>query len=231
VLASLGIDTRLPLDGVGQNLLDHVSTLIVMNVGPIDTSNGVPVGPALKLRTSPALAVDDAKFTFIPGDFWGMPGLSGLYIEVSDCESQGVVRATSRDPEAEPFIDHRYFSNPRDLDRMLGAAVVAFDVIDVVAEATFCELLLPDAATARDVEALREHCLGLHATDFHPSGTLRMGADGDEMAVLDDHCRLRGVDNLYVADASVMPSIPRANINVPTMMIGEKVSDFVRDAL
>jgi choline dehydrogenase len=70
-----------------------------------------------------------------------------------------------------------------------------------------------------------------HATDYHPSGTLRMGPEGDEMAVVDDHCRLRGVENLYVADASVMPTVPRANINLPTMMIGEKVSDFVRAEL
>jgi choline dehydrogenase len=58
-----------------------------------------------------------------------------------------------------------------------------------------------------------------------------MGPERDEMAVVDDHCRLRGVENLYVADASVMPTVPRANINLPTMMIGEKVSAFVRGEL
>jgi choline dehydrogenase len=58
-----------------------------------------------------------------------------------------------------------------------------------------------------------------------------MGPDGDEMAVVDDHCRLRGIDNLFIADASVMPTIPRANINLPTMMIGERVAEFVRSEL
>jgi choline dehydrogenase len=58
-----------------------------------------------------------------------------------------------------------------------------------------------------------------------------MGADGDEMAVLDDQCRLRGIENLYVADASVMPTVPRANINLPTMMIGERVAEFIRAEL
>jgi choline dehydrogenase len=114
---------------------------------------------------------------------------------------------------------------------MLGGAKVAFEVAGVINESITCEVILPDAATARDAELLREHCLQFHATDYHPSGTLRMGPDGDEMAVVDDHCRLRGVENLYVADASVMPTIPRANINLPTMMIGEKVSDFVRAEL
>jgi choline dehydrogenase len=150
---------------------------------------------------------------------------------VSHCESQGVVRAVSRDPQAEPFIDHRYFSKGRDLDRMVAAANVAFEVVNVLAESSECEVLLPDLQTSRDVEALREHFLSFHATDYHPSGTLRMGADGDDMAVVDDQCRLRGVENLYVADASVMPTIPRANINLPTMMIGERVAAFVRAAL
>jgi choline dehydrogenase-like flavoprotein len=51
------------------------------------------------------------------------------------------------------------------------------------------------------------------------------------MAVVDDRCRIRGIENLYVADASVMPTVPRANINLPTMMIGERVAEFVRTDL
>src|SRR5216684_1671734 len=156
-----------------------------------------------------------------------LPGVG----EVSNCESEGVVQAVSRDPRAEPHIDHRYFSNPRDLQRLMGGGKVAFEVANVLSDTIKCELLLPDPATARDEEALRAHFLDLHATDYHPSGTLRMGADGDELAVVDERCRLRGIDRLYVADASVMPTIPRANINLPTMMIGERVAEFVRDSL
>jgi choline dehydrogenase len=58
-----------------------------------------------------------------------------------------------------------------------------------------------------------------------------MGADDDALAVVDDHCRLLGIGNLYVADASVMPTVPRANINLPTMMIGERVAEFIRAEL
>jgi choline dehydrogenase len=156
-----------------------------------------------------------------------MPGLNGFVVEVSNCESQGVVQAVSRDPRVGPYIDHRYFSNPRDLDRIVGGAKVTFEVARVLSESMKCDLLLPDVETARDEEALRLHLLDFHATDYHPSGTLRMGPDGDDMAVVDERCLLRGIDNLYVADASVMPTIPRANINLPTMMIGERVAEFV----
>jgi choline dehydrogenase len=231
LLRHLGVEVVLPSPGVGENLLDHVSTLVVLDMGRDAKTGGVLIGPALKMRTQPHLVVDDVKFTFVLGELFTMPGLMGFYVEVSNCESTGYVRATSTDPDAEPDIDHRYFSNPADLGRMLAAAKVAFDVADMVNESMTCEVILPDPATARDPELLLEHCMQFHATDFHPSGTLRMGSDGDEMAVVDDHCRLRGVESLYIADASVMPTVPRANINLPTMMIGEKVSDFVRAEL
>jgi choline dehydrogenase len=231
LLRGLGVDTIVELPGVGEHLLDHVSSLIALDTGQLAPPDFIPIGPSLKLRTEPGLPVDDVKFTFVFGELFAMPGLSGLYIEVSNCESEGIVRAVSRDPAAEPHIEHRFFSNRRDLDRIMGGAKAAFAVAEVLAESMKCELLLPDAETARDEESLRAHFLDFHATDYHPSGTLKMGADDDPLAVVDDHCRLRGIANLYIADASVMPTVPRANINLPTMMIGERVADFIRAEL
>ena len=228
VLRQIGVDVVLELPGVGENLLDHVSTLIVVDAGQQLPDDFIPIGPTLKLRTEPDLDVDDVKFTFMFGELFFMPGLNAMYVEVSNCKSQGVVRAVSRDPQAPPNINHRYFSDPTDLDRIVAGAKAAVAVADVVAESARCEVLLPDSATARDEEALRRHVEEFHATDYHPSGTLRMGSESDEMAVVDEQCRVRGIDNLYVADASVMPTVPRANINLPTLMIGERVSDFVR---
>jgi choline dehydrogenase len=231
LLRGLGVDPVLELPGVGENLLDHVLTLIAFDAGQKLPEGFIPIGPTLKLRTASGLSVDDVKFTFAFGELFAMPGLNGFVVEVSNCESQGIVRATSRDPRAEPHIDHRYFSNPRDFERIVGAAKAAVEVAKVLDGSVRSELLLPDADTAGDEEALRAHLRGFHGTDYHPSGTLRMGSDGDEMAVVDDHCRLRGIDNLFIADASVMPTIPRANINLPTMMIGERVAEFVRSDL
>ena len=230
VVASIGVEPMLELPGVGEHLLDHVSSLVILDTVRKPLSEFVSIGPALKLRTASGLAVDDVKFTLIPGELFGLPGMNGFFIEVSNCESQGVVRATSRDPQSPPEIDHRYFSESRDLDRMVGAAKVALEVAKVMSDTVKCEVLLPDAESARDEEALRSHFLEFHATDYHPCGTLRMGPERDEMAV-DERCRLRGIDNIYVADASVMPTVPRANINLPTMMIGERVAEFVRNEL
>lgn len=62
----------------------------------------------------------------------------------------------------------------------------------------------------------------------HPVGTARMGPDGDPGAVVDQHCRVRGVSNLRVVDASVMPTIPRANTNLTCLMIGERAAGWMR---
>jgi choline dehydrogenase-like flavoprotein len=66
---------------------------------------------------------------------------------------------------------------------------------------------------------------------FHPSCTCAIGREDDRMAVVDPQCRVYGVDGLRVADASVMPRVPSANTNIPTLMIAERVADFIRAGL
>jgi len=155
VLASIGVESLLEVPGVGENLLDHVSSLVILEAERKAVSEFLSIGPALKLRTAPGLVVEDVKFTFLPGDLFGLPGMNGFFIEVSNCESQGVVRAISRDPQEGPDIDHRYFSEPKDLDRMVGGAKVAIEVAKVMSDTIKCDVLLPDPESARDEEALR----------------------------------------------------------------------------
>jgi 5-(hydroxymethyl)furfural/furfural oxidase len=81
----------------------------------------------------------------------------------------------------------------------------------------------PDLAPASDDEFVRA-AGGM----FHPAGTCAIGAADDPMAVVDPQCRVYGVQGLRVADASVMPQIPSANTNIPTVMIGERAADFIR---
>ena len=71
---------------------------------------------------------------------------------------------------------------------------------------------------------MRDNC----TTIFHPVGTAKMGPENDPMAVVDQYCRVRGVEGLRVVDASVMPNIVRANTNLTCIMIGERVADWMR---
>ncbi|HPL80447.1 MAG TPA: GMC oxidoreductase, partial [Burkholderiaceae bacterium] len=65
-------------------------------------------------------------------------------------------------------------------------------------------------------------------TQYHPVGTCKMGPDSDPMAVVDAQLRVRGIDGLRVADASIMPTLIGGNTNAPTIMIGEKLADLLR---
>lgn len=232
VLQPLGIEVVQELPGVGRHLLDHPLTLVALDTGVELPDDFIPIGPAVKLRTKPDLPVDDVKFTFAFGELFTMPGLAGFAVEVSNATSEGEVRITSRAAAAEPKIEHRFFSDAADIERVLRGTQAAIETARILDESgTRAEILLPDAETMADEELLRQHILDFHATDYHPCGTLKMGRESDELACVDPRGRLRGFANLYVADASIMPTVPRCNINLPTMMIGERISDFLRESL
>ena len=81
---------------------------------------------------------------------------------------------------------------------------------------------------ARSDAELDDHIRNTAITLHHPAGTCKMGRDSDETAVVDPHLRVRGVENLRVVDASVMPDLISGNINAPVMMIAEKAADMIR---
>ena len=87
--------------------------------------------------------------------------------------------------------------------------------------------ILTDEMVESD-EACGEYIKATVNTIYHPTATCRMGPDGDPGAVVDQYCRVRGIEGLRVVDASVIPSIPRANTNLTCIMIGEKVADWMK---
>ncbi|MCG8542990.1 MAG: GMC family oxidoreductase N-terminal domain-containing protein [Alphaproteobacteria bacterium] len=82
-----------------------------------------------------------------------------------------------------------------------------------------------------DDQAMTEWIRSRVTAAWHPCGTCKLGSDDDPLAVLDRHGKVRGVDSLWVADASVMPEIPRANTNIPTIMVAEKLSDSIASSV
>jgi choline dehydrogenase len=189
------------------------------------------LGPALKFRGLSDGPIEDMKVTLLPGEIFAMPGLTGLLLEVDEVQSTGSVNLASADPSAPPLLDHRLLSHPHDVDLMVAGAEHAIRLLEAFADGVGAELLLPDPVTARDPELLREHARTMHSTGYHPSCTCRMGPAGDAGAVVDGRCRVYGLRGLTIADASVMPYVPRANTNLPTMMVGERVADFLREEL
>ena len=160
----------------------------------------------------------------------GTPLAIGLPVALERPHARGHLSLASRDPSVQPAIDLRYASNPHDMRRLVEGVRLAWRIAHEPEIARHVErvALLSEEMLGSDA-AIAAYVRATVATQFHPCGTARMGPADDRMAVVDQHCRLRGVENLRVADASIMPTIPRANINLTCIMIGERVADWIRE--
>ena len=138
-------------------------------------------------------------------------------------QSRGAVHITSADPEAQPHIDHGYLSDRDDHD-----LVVLQDGL-VLAEELLAQPALADALIdepRRDLSAEAIRCDVQHY--YHPVGTAMMGTDPSQ-SVCDHRGRVHGASSVVVADVSLMPQIPRANTNIPAVVIGERLASFLSD--
>ncbi len=141
--------------------------------------------------------------------------------------SRGSVRLRSADPAAPPHIDPRFLSEPEDVEVLRAGIAWVRDVARQGALATELGAEIEPGPTATG-DALTRAIQHRAATVYHPVGTCAMGSGPG--AVVDPHLRVRGVAGLYVADASVFPTLTRGNTNAPTLMVGERCADFVRAA-
>jgi choline dehydrogenase-like flavoprotein len=153
--------------------------------------------------------------------------------EVAKPRSRGRVWITSADPDDRPAIDYRYFTDPDGTDEaILIAAVRAGRRIgesEPMASHLRREVFPgPRATSDADISALAR---ATHQTVYHVSGTCRMGAPDDPLAVLDPDLRVRDVPGLRVADASVFPTIPSVNPVVTVMLTAERAADLFRHDL
>ena len=140
-------------------------------------------------------------------------------------QSRGYVRLASDDPFAAPRIRYNLLQHPEDVEELKLGLKLSRELVAQPSLADFTgEEISPGVRVQSEAEVeiwLRETC---HSS-YHPCGTCKMGVD--PMAVVDPECRVHGIYNLRVADASIMPIIPSANLNCPTMMIGEKAADLI----
>ncbi|HEY6817173.1 MAG TPA: GMC oxidoreductase, partial [Croceibacterium sp.] len=133
--------------------------------------------------------------------------------------------------DASPLIEHQLLGHEDDAQQLVEGLEIARRIMaaPAIAEAVRSEIRPGAAADSR--EALRGYVGAATIPMFHPVGTARIGAADDPLAVVGPHCRLRGIDGLWVADASIMPTIPQGNTNATAIMIGERASDLVLAAL
>ncbi len=251
-----GIAVRVDARGVGQNLHDHpivgvrwqakegaslmdaetpgqVARYLLGRRGMLSSNvaeaglfahSGAGSGPAsgvipdLQFHVAPALFYEHG---FLPPEAHGF----SLGPTLVTPQSRGTLALRSADPMEHPAIDPNYFAEPGDMASLVAGVRMAReiaeqpayralrgDAVDAMADAT------TDAEIAEQIRLTAE-------TLYHPVGTCRMGADAE--SVVDLALRVRGVDNLRVVDASIMPTIPNGNTDAPTKMIAERAADWI----
>ncbi|MCH8553499.1 MAG: GMC family oxidoreductase N-terminal domain-containing protein, partial [Natronospirillum sp.] len=255
-LARHQIPLRHELPGVGENLQDHPDYVTgysskdtrLVGMGPagiwnttkglIDywtrgtgylTTNFAEGGAFLKTR--PELDRPDIQLHFVVSivddharKLYLRHGFS-CHVCVLRPKSRGTLRLTSSDPLAAPEINPGFLANPDDFDTLKAGVCQMKALLETPPLAPFRHEELYGESTCSDSEL--DHLIRQRTdTVYHPIGTCRMGRD--DMAVVDPECRVRGLDNLRVVDASVMPNLIGGNTNAPTIMIAERIADGMK---
>ena len=253
-----GIAVRHDLPGVGQNLQDHVGAYLnyrvdqptynsqqsliwrarhalewlILGRGPATTPGALAMA---FVRSGPDAPDPDLQLHFTPIGYKLTPEALIVLDEpvvtaipnVNRPLSRGELTIAAADIRTPPVIKPRLLEHPRDIEVLRRGARILRRIFEALPLASHVRAELvpgPDVQSDADWEGyLRSDSV----TIFHPCGTCRMGVD--DLAVVDPQLRVRGVENLSIVDASIMPHLVSGNINAPVIMIGERGADFLRE--
>lgn len=255
-LRALGIDVRHDLPGVGQNLQDHLEVTVQMEClqpvsiyryynllgkayvgarwlftrtgigatnqfeagGFIRSRVGVPY-PNLQYHFFPMAVRYDGKS---PNDAHGFQA----HIGPMRSKSTGSVSLRTANPADAPRIQLNYMQREEDWQEFRAGIRLTREVLAQEALKPYAGRELspgPEVQSDAEIDAWLKRSV---ESSYHPCGSCRMG--GDDMAVVDAECRVRGLDGLRVVDSSIMPSIVSGNLNAPTIMLAEKAADLIK---
>jgi choline dehydrogenase len=145
-------------------------------------------------------------------------------------EGAGEMGLLDSDPRVQPYLDYNYLVTDWDRARMRESVRICIDISEQAGMADIIKGPMdPNQTDLESDDALDAWLLRNVRTSHHISGTCKMGPDSDDMAVVDQFGKVRGVEGLRVADASIMPDCIRANTNVTAMVIGERIADFIKN--
>jgi choline dehydrogenase-like flavoprotein len=207
---------------------DAVKTFLTEGRGPFAT-NFLEAG--MFLRMDPASVYPDVQVHF-EGDF-GPDAMDGSFADrhgfsltpnVARPASRGQIRLRTANPLDKPEIDPRYLSEESDLRLTVDALLKCREIVSADAfKAIGAKEIFPGSSLDR--EGIANYVRRTASTVWHPAGTCKMGVD--EEAVVDPSLRVRGMNGLRIADASIMPTLVSGNTNAPCMMIGEKAAELI----
>ncbi|MEM5502962.1 GMC family oxidoreductase N-terminal domain-containing protein [Ahrensia kielensis] len=220
--------------GEGWRMLKNGIQFKLFGSGPI-TSAGVEAGAFVNPTSPdapPTIQAFCVPIVYLDRDSVGLVndghGLTVTTVVVKP-KSRGEVRLKSANPTDMPAVSPNLLKHPDDMREMVAGQRFFINALKASPLAEHLErIAIPPQDDLSD-DALKAHCKRFVKTNYHPSSTARMGADGDPMAVLDAKLRVRGIQNLRVCDMSAVPNINAGNTNAPAMMIGDRCADLIID--
>ncbi|HEU5374405.1 MAG TPA: choline dehydrogenase [Ktedonobacteraceae bacterium] len=254
-LQELGIPVVADLPGVGQNLQDHPAIVVLYSCtqpislahaqepeslqefienksGPL-TSNVAESGAFV--RTQANLSMPDLQYHFAPVYYLnhGFTALEGDGYTIAPCvlhpRSRGYIALRSTNPAEAPLIQPNYFADEADMQALVEGVKLARKLGETQAFTPYRDGETHPGPQVQSDQEIAEYIRNNVETLYHPVGTCKMG--NDPQAVVDAHLRVRGVENLRVVDASIMPTVVGGNTNAPTIMIAEKAADLIKGSV
>ena len=250
-----GIEVIKDIPGVGMNLQDHLETYIQQECKTSDTLfkyinkfNMVKAGIEWFLnksgpcstsfleaggfcKSSPDKEYPNIQFHFFPSfviDHGKVdPDKHGyqLHASLNQPKSRGNIKLNTSNPYDHPKIQFNYLEDEYDLNETVKCIHVAREILKQNSMRPYAGKEIGPGDSKQSDEEIKEYIRSKAETAYHPSCTLKMGVD--KMAVVNEKLKVHGLQNLRVADASVMPEITSGNLNAPTLMIAERAADFI----
>ncbi|SBS29854.1 Oxygen-dependent choline dehydrogenase [Marinomonas aquimarina] len=245
------------LPGVGENLQDHLevyfqywckepvslnSKLGLISKGMIGTrwilfKDGLGATNHFEscgfIRSRAGLKSPNIQYHFLPAAmrYDGQAAVEGhgfqVHVGPNKPESRGKVWIESNDPEANPRIQFNYISTEQDKQDWRDTIRLTRELLQQSALDQYRGEEIQPGMHVQTDEQIDRWVKDNVESAYHPSCTCKMGADDDPMAVLDEECRVRGVENLRVVDSSIFPTITNGNLNAPTIMVAERAADMI----
>lgn len=231
-LESVGITVVKDLKGVGKNLQDHLLTSVIFKAKKeIPAPQANLLEAQLFWKSKEEMAFPDLQPLFMGLPYYS-PGFTGPEKAFTFCAgfirpaSKGYIKLTSSDPSAPLEINPMYLSEESDLEALYQCVEICREMgrTEAMKEWNDGEIYPGEGKTKEEViDYIKKSCSTYH----HMTGTCKMGTDSH--SVVDPRLKVYGIEGLRVADASIMPDVVSGNTNAPTIMIGEKTADMIKE--
>ncbi|MDC5819303.1 choline dehydrogenase [Vibrio europaeus] len=257
VLDKAGVKVELDLPGVGKNLQDHLEVYFQYHCNqPITLNSKLGLMSKAKIgtewiltrkglgatnhfescafiRSRKGLKWPNIQYHFLPAAmrYDGQAAFDGhgfqVHVGPNKPESRGSVEIISSNPNDKPNIEFNYISTEQDRQDWRDCIRLTREILQQPSMDAYRGDEIQPGLNVTNDEAIDEWVKQNVESAYHPSCSCKMGADDDPLAVLDEACRVRGIEGLRVVDSSIFPTIPNGNLNAPTIMVAERAADMI----